>query len=66
MNHEDRHFLLGLLRQYWYLSHVISNPCVPWQVDATRSVDEVFIDVCAIFGGLPKLQARTKKKGKSI
>lgn len=35
------------------------------RVDATRSVDEVFIDVCAIFGGLPKLQTRTKKKGKN-
>ena len=36
----------------------------PPQVDASRSVDEVFIDVCAIFGDLPKLEKKRRKKGK--
>lgn len=34
------------------------------KVDATRSVDEVFTDVCAIFGDLPKLERRKRKKVK--
>ena len=36
----------------------------PSQVDASRSVDEVFVDVCAIFGDLPKLEKKRRKKGK--
>lgn len=34
------------------------------RVDATRSVDEVFADVCTIFGDLPKLERRKRKKVK--
>ncbi|PFX19436.1 Adenylate kinase isoenzyme 5 [Stylophora pistillata] len=34
------------------------------RVDATRSVDEVFVDVCAIFGDLPKLEKNRRKKVK--
>lgn len=34
------------------------------RVDATRSVDEVFLDVCAIFGDLPKLEKKRRKKVK--
>ena len=33
------------------------------QVDASRSVDEVFVDVCTIFGDLPKLEKKRRKKG---
>ena len=36
----------------------------PPQVDASRSVDEVFVDVCTIFGELPKLEKKRRKKGK--
>ena len=35
----------------------------PPQVDASRSVDEVFVDVCTIFGELPKLEKKRRKKG---
>lgn len=35
-------------------------------MDATRSVDEVFVDVCAIFGDLPKLEKKRRKKGKDF
>jgi len=34
------------------------------QVDASRSVDEVFVDVCTIFGDLPKLEKKRRNKGK--
>lgn len=33
-------------------------------MDATRSVDEVFLDVCAIFVDLPKLEKKRRKKGR--
>lgn len=33
-------------------------------MDATHSVDEVFLDVCAIFGDLPKLEKKRRKKGR--
>lgn len=36
------------------------------RVDATRSVDEVFADVCAIFGDLPKLERQRKNKVKQV
>jgi len=36
------------------------------RVDATRSVDEVFADVCTIFGDLPKLERRKRKKVKKV
>ena len=38
----------------------------PPQVDASRSVDEVFVDVCTIFGDLPKLEKKRRKKGKCV
>lgn len=38
----------------------------PTQVDATRSVDEVFADVCTIFGDLPKLEKKRRKKCKDF
>ena len=38
----------------------------PPQVDASRSVDEGFVDVCTIFGDLPKLEKKRRKKGKCV
>ena len=38
----------------------------PVQVDATRSEDEVFSDVCTIFGDLPKLEKKRRKKCKDL
>ena len=38
----------------------------PPQVDASRSVDEVFVDVCTFFGDLPKLEKKRRKKGKCV
>ncbi|KAJ7339397.1 hypothetical protein OS493_005792 [Desmophyllum pertusum] len=34
------------------------------KVDATRPADEIFTDVCTIFGDLPKLEKKRRKKGK--
>ena len=61
--------MLGDIGKYsWpqYLRLVIRFCCVVSKVDATRSVDEVFTDVCAIFGDLPKLERRKRKKGKDL
>lgn len=50
-----------------HLFKLNDHKCValfPPQVDASRSVDEVFVDVCTIFGELPKLEKKRTKKGK--